>query len=216
MPHSIVIDEEALKECVESNLYQSSHFEVGERLAMALGGDESVTLISPRLIPNWKKGHLYLLQSRQGTGYLLFDSSVFDNVPQVTSKDAALDDRLLVFQRVCRFALKLWNHLSLSAPAEQWLQKKDRWIIFPFPISKQTGFRVSVRKGYEDRRVQTRHGTRHLFAFAAGTEAVDSTSEHERTYKRAFEELTDVRINLDVQIKRIETVPEDRGSDILT
>lgn len=210
MSHAIVIDEQALRECIESNVYQSLHFEIGEKLARALTGDETVAIISPRIIPHWRKGTLYLLQSRQETGYLLFDSSVFDNVPHMTSKGEDLNDRLLVFQRVCRFAFKQWNHLSLSA-AEQWLPRKERWIVFPFPISKQTGFRVSIRRGYEERRIQSRHGTRHLFAFASGTEVVESTAEHERLYKRAFNELSDVRINLDVQMKRIETVPEDRG-----
>jgi len=64
MSHMILIDEPALKECVESNIFQSSKFEIGTNLAKALGGDKQATTISPRIVPRWKKGTLYLLQSR--------------------------------------------------------------------------------------------------------------------------------------------------------
>ena len=49
MSHMIMIDEPAIKECVESNIFQSPHFEAGTRLAQVLGGDKTISLISPRL-----------------------------------------------------------------------------------------------------------------------------------------------------------------------
>jgi hypothetical protein len=211
MPHMIMIDEQAIRECVESNIYQSPHFEAGDRLAKALGGDKSIPLISPRLAPHWAKDILYLLHSRTETGYLLFDSCVFADIPQITSKDDGLTDRLLVFQRACRFALKLWNHLALSKPAEQWLSNGDCGVVFPFPKSKTTGFRVTIRRGYDVPRIKARHGTRLLFAFAAGITKSEATSDQERAFKRAFEELSGARSNVDVQIKSIEATPEDLG-----
>lgn len=211
MSYMILVDEQALKECVESSIYQSEHFEAGERLARALCGDTSVTIISQRLVPHWTKDTLYLLQSRTETGYLLFDASVFPNVPQVTQKDGMVADRLVVFQRVCRFALKVWNCLTLSSPMEKWSTKTDCGVVFPFPKSKQTGFRISVRKGYEHRRSTLRHGSRHLFAFAAGTDEVTSNADHERSYKRAFEGLSDVRTSIEVHIHKVESIPQDHG-----
>src|ERR1035437_2888095 len=109
MSHMILIDELALKEIVESNVYQSCQFETGANLEKALGGDETVVKISPRIIPTWKKGTLYLLQSRVETGYLLIDSKIFESLPTVKSKDVLSDDKLHVFQRICRFSLKVWN-----------------------------------------------------------------------------------------------------------
>ena len=114
MSHIIVVDEIALKECVESNLYQSRQFAAGENLANALRGDNTINVISPRIIPTWRKGSLYLLQSRVETGYLLIDSVIFASLPTDDQKPTLLDETLLVFQRVCRFALKEWNDLSFS------------------------------------------------------------------------------------------------------
>lgn len=211
MHHMIMIDEQAIKECVESNIFQSSHFEAGTRLAEVLGGDKTIPSISPRLTTYWARDVLYLLQSRTETGYLLFDSCVFSDIPHTATKDAGLTDRLLVFQRVCRFAMKLWNHLQLKGPAEQWLSNGECGVVFPFPKSKSTGFRVTLKRAFDIPRIKTRHGTRILFAFAAGTVEAQPTSDQQAAYKRAFEELGAVRLSIDTQIKTIEETPNDRG-----
>ena len=158
MPHIIVIDEVALKECVESNLYQSRQFPAGDNLANALRGDKSVAVISPRIIPAWKKANLYLLQSRTDTGYLLIDSVIFDSLPVDQHGSPSLDDVLLAFQRVCRFALKEWNDMSFSY-SEMWSPKTGCGVVFPYPKSKHKGFRIALKKGEVDRRSAIRHGT---------------------------------------------------------
>jgi superfamily I DNA/RNA helicase len=211
MSRIILLDEPAIRECVESNLYQSSKFENGANLANALNGDKTIVAISPRLVPRWEKTTLYLLQSRIETGYLVIDSIVLESLPQGTSKATVLDDTLLVFQRICRFALKIWNRHKFSQ-SESWIAKTDRGIVFPYPYSSHTGFRVTLRRGYDDHRLAVRHGTRHLFAFAAGLQEIaNSTDSQERAYKGAFNELTSERTSLEVEIKKIETIPNDAG-----
>lgn len=211
MSYMIMIDEQAIKECVESNIFQSPHFEAGARLAKVLGGDKTIPLISPRLTPHWAKDVLYLLHSRIETGYLLFDSCVFSDIPHTTTKDPGLTERLLVFQRVCRFAIKLWNHLGLSGPTEKWLSNGECGVVFPFPKSKSTGFRVTLKRGFDIPRIKTRHGTRILFACASGTIEAQPTAEQQTAYKRAFEELSAARQSIDVQIKNIDETPADQG-----
>lgn len=211
MSHLIMIDEQAIKECVESNIFQSMHFEAGVRLAKALGGDRTIALISPRLKPHWAKDVLYLLHSRTETGYLLIDSCVFTDLPHTTNRDPGLTERLLVFQRVCRFALKLWNRLGFSGPTEMWLGNKECGVVFPFPKSKSTGFRVTLKRGFDVPRIKTRHGNRILFAFAAGTTEAKDSAAQLTAYKRAFEELSTVRQSIDVQIRNIEDTPGDQG-----
>jgi hypothetical protein len=207
MSHIIIIDEPALKECVESNVYQSRQFEAGDALAKSLSGDHQTASISPRLVPIWKKNVLYLLQSRVETGYLLIDSKVFDALPEGTH----LDDTLLVFQRVCRFALKEWNGLSFSF-SEMWSPDTGCGVVFPYPKSKHTKFRVALKQPEVERRLAARHGTKQLFAFSSGfDEESIPTAEQERMYKRALEELSDIRRGLEVEIKRIEAQPADTG-----
>jgi len=211
MSHMIMIDEQAIKECIESNIFQSPHFEAGERLAKVLGGDKTVLKISPRLTPHWIKDVLYLLHSRSETGYLLFDSCVFSDIPLTSNKDPGLADRLLVFQRVCRFANKLWNHFALSGPTEQWLSNGECGVVFPFPKSRSTGFRVALKRAFEIPRIKARHGTKILFAFASGTEKTQPTADQQAAYKRAFEELGAVRQSIESQIRSIEDTPGDQG-----
>ena len=210
MSHIIIIDELALKECVESNLYQSCQFETGDSLAKVLAGDKDIHSISPRLTPVWQRGTLYLLQSRVETGYLLIDSQVFDSVAGQV-KGNYLDDLLLVFQRLCRFALKDWNGLSLSF-SERWSSKTGYGVVFPYPKSKQSGYRVTLKRSDVGHRISVRHGTKQLFAFAGGfNEDMQVTAEQGRAYNKAMEELTGVRIGLEPEIKRIETQPTDIG-----
>ena len=211
MTYTVLIDESVLSECIQSNIYQSVHFEAGLRLSKALSGDKGISTISPRIVPCWKKNTLYLLQSRKTTGYLLFDSCVFANVQGFVTNENIDNSILLIFQRVCRFAYKRWNKLSLSSPAEQWLPRMHCGVVFPFPFSQQTGFRVTIRPGYSDRRIETRHGSRHLFAFAAGTNEEKSSQESEIQYKRSFEGLQSVRAQSQVEIENAEDLPEDGG-----
>jgi hypothetical protein len=211
MNHYILLDELAIKEIVESNIYQSRQFEAGESLAHALGGNKDIHVISPKIIPTWRKDVLYILQSRGKTGYLTIDSSIFGKLPGGGSIERELDERLMVFQRICRFALKEWNGLSFSF-SEMWSSTTRCAVVFPYPKSKHVGFRVSLKIPEADQRLVSRHGDHYLFAFSAGTEEEgDSTEEQRRKYKRAFEELGSIRTSLDTEISRIQKLPNDQG-----
>lgn len=210
MTSLIVIDQPTLKECVESNIYQSLQFEAGESLARAFA-EPSITSISQRVVPVRKKGVLYLLQSRTETGYLVIDPIIFDEVGPNGGSVVTLEDRLLRFQRVCRYALKTWLGLRFAF-SEMVSLKTGLGVVFPYPKSKQNGFRVTLKAGVPDRRTAARHGTKQLYAFAAGyDEAAEPTQEQERALKRALEELSAIRISLDLQFKSVEIQPTDFG-----
>ena len=96
--------------------------------------------------------------------------------------------------------------------SEMWSPKTGCGVVFPYPKSKHTEFRVTMKKGESPRRVSVRHGAKQLFAFAAGTsEESKATPDQERAYKRALEQLTSVRTALDVEITRIQAEPMDAG-----
>jgi hypothetical protein len=211
MNHFIVIDELAIKECIDNSIYQSQDFDAGEALGKALIGDRSVDAISPRLKPSWTKDGLFLLHSRSEAAYLVIDPSVFDVEAPGSKAAAKIDDALQVFQRVCRFCLKTWRRLNLS-PSESWLNKNDIGVVFPFPWSAHSGYRVTICRSIVDRRITLRHGTNLLFAFAGGfRETMAPTPEQERTYRRVMEDLTEVKINTHAQIRRVESIPSDSG-----
>lgn len=211
MNHLIVLDEETLKELVECNIFQSRQFDPGEALADCLLGEQSVEVISPRIVPTWKKNSLYLLQSRSLSAYLVIDSAIFESLPEASNKAAFQDDVLTVFQKICRFAIKEWKGLSFSF-SEMWSTTTDCGVVFPYPKSKNIAFRVTLKVPESTNRLQKRHGSRQIFAFAAGYKEEESPSEDQlRRLKRAFDELGAIRTSLDVHIRRIEAIPSDEG-----
>jgi superfamily I DNA/RNA helicase len=211
MTHYILIDESAIRECVEGQIYQSTLFDSGLALARALTGCKDVDAISPRLSIRWDKDTLYLLRSRTKEGYLLMNGEVLENTPQPSGKKDEFGDALHVFQRICRFALKRWNNMSLSGPSEQWLPDKAVGVVFPFPKSKSTGFRVSIATGPPVDRVETRHGSRTLFAYAAGITETQISTDLERDYRKAFERLSHIRQGVEAHLTKISEIPSDPG-----
>lgn len=211
MSYYIIIDEVALQELVESNIYQSLEFESGEILAEYLSGAEITKPISPRIVPTFSRDCLYMLSSRTPTGYLVIDSKIFDNLPSFSQKQSHKSELITVFQRICRFALKEWKGMSFAF-SEMWSPTTGCGVVFPFPKSKNMGFRVTLKRPEEDPRITVRHGDRRLFAFAAGTkEESDPTQEQMRLFKRVFEELGQIRTSLEVQIKIIDKLPTNQG-----
>jgi len=212
MEHFIIVDKEALREMVESNIYQSRQFSAGIALSNSLVGDESVDKISPRVHATWEKGNLYLLLSRSVSSYMVVDAAIFKFLENTDfTREKSKGDVLTVFQRVCRFALKDWNGLGFSY-SEMWSPTTHCGVVFPFAKSKTTGYRVSIKYPKLEQRTITRHGDQHLFCFAAGeTEKVEESAEQARQYKRAFEELTGIRAKLDSEIALRAAKPEDHG-----
>jgi hypothetical protein len=211
MQHCVLVDEQAIRECVEGQIYQSVLFEAGQSLARALGGCREVGFVSPRLFVRWEKNTLYILRSRAKAGYLLISGSALMNAPQPSGKGDEGSDLLHVFQRICRFALKRWNNMPLVAPSEQWLADRSTGVIFPFPRSRSTGFRISVALGPPIQRVEKRHGTKILFAYAGGTAEAALTDEQTGVYRAAFEGLSDVRSTVESEVAKASDVPSDPG-----
>jgi UvrD/REP helicase N-terminal domain len=211
MKHYVVVDELAIRECVEGQSYQSTHFEIGLNLARALVGERGVERVSPRLTLRWEKDVLYLLRSRAKAGYLLVNGEVLTGAPHPSGKKDEYGDALHVFQRVCRFALKRWNNMALSGPSEKWLSDQGIGVVFPFPKSKSTGFRVSLISGMTNERIEARHGDKILFAYAAGTGESGLTEDLWRDYRKAFEGLTIVRQSVEAQIEQADHIPSDPG-----
>jgi hypothetical protein len=109
------------------------------------------------------------------------------------------------------FALKEWNGLSFSF-SEMWSPKTGCGVVFPYPKSRHTQFRVTLEKPELEKRLAVRLGTKQLFAFAGGfDEEPHADADQERAHKRALEELSAARMSVDVQIKRAELQPSDIG-----
>lgn len=214
MSHLIIIDEPAIKECVETNVYQTCQFAAGLALARALCGDRSITHIAMRLVPVWHRDCLYILQSRVSTGYLCIDSSVLQANPSNQPAQEHVEDALLIFQRICRFCVKDWNGLRFSF-SERWSTISGCGVVFPFPKSRSSGYRVAIRKPFLEKRQTTRHGDRQLFAFAGGHEVCEDTTapnqEQEIAHKRALEALSEVRRNATTALQTAEEYPADSG-----
>lgn len=215
MAHGILIDEPSLEEFIQNSIYQSSQFETGANLAKVLLGDKTVEFVSKRIVPAWGKHALYLLNSRMPSGYLLINSEIFTSFPQLPHTLPTPDQVLQIFQRICRLATKRWNNFPLSA-SESWMRDSEIGIVFPFPIFQYTNFRVAIKQGYRDQRIEKRHGKKILFAFAGNrSDNISPDSNHLSLYSRSFEELIQIRMKVQDKIEQTDKTPTDFGSHSL-
>jgi superfamily I DNA/RNA helicase len=211
MEYSILVDKESILTITGSNIYQSLEFSVGEDLAKVLLGNRGIKLISSKLTPMWSSDSLYLLRSRPVSSYLLIKSSVLLRAPIQTETPNALNESLHIFQKICRFAMKIWNYLPFS-PTEKWSQKTNCGVVFPMSFSRNNGFRIALSSGFEDHRIISRHGTNILFAFASGTnEEYSPTEQDNRLFRRAFVNLAANRMCINPSSDNIEINDTDEG-----
>jgi superfamily I DNA/RNA helicase len=139
----LALQREAIDEIVSNRLLQSADFEAGERLARLLSGDaDDISEISPRLDMRTGKsnsGRIITCNECDSKVYVVFDleqSGLF-------SSEQPDSEAVVVMQKVLRFCVKYWDQRVLN-PAEMIFPSYAKAIVFPFPISQKTRFRVSI------------------------------------------------------------------------
>ena len=102
---------------------------------------------------------------KESTDTLVFDLEQIQVLDNLTP-----DDALLVFQKVLRFALRYWSNQKLPA-SEKPIKGTSRVVLFPFPISTRSSFRVVIETAPDNKRLAKRpHLGRCLLVYAAGTD----------------------------------------------
>ena len=183
------ITEEAAKQIVTNRELQSVDFEQSHKLTGMFIGKWSggVSELPGIDIVGCKNGCIMIgrgesYSSEKNT--LTIDLKSFD-LSRVSESMA-----LTAIQKLLRFAIKYWNNLNLNNN-EYLPVGSSKAIIFPFPITNGTSYRITVDREPSSRRISKRFGGKHLLAYKFGTSEGNGLREDysETEFNKAIDNL---------------------------
>jgi superfamily I DNA/RNA helicase len=190
MRRFLAVERTAAEEIVQDRQLQSIQFEAGRNLASVLRDLSSDTTVSSRIdVVRHSEGTFFLPKSDGSLDYTVFDM----NTCGLFLKDQDPQQALTCFQKVLRFALKRWNSQSLSI-TEYVIPSSTKGVVFPYPQSLHTEFRISIELAPDAERQKKRSGGHCLLVYRSGKgEGKGSQEEVSPTNFRKFD---DARRNL--------------------
>jgi hypothetical protein len=133
----IAVERTAAAEIISDRTLQSTDFEAGRTLGNVLVLQISEALVSPRLkIMSHQDGLFFLSRTEESSDFVIFDLET----SQLFAQGTPLSKAVLYFQRVLRFAIKVWSNLRVTL--HERILSNSRAVLFPFPMSQFHGFRI--------------------------------------------------------------------------
>ncbi|MFZ4962864.1 hypothetical protein ACL9RJ_01245 [Pseudomonas sp. Mn2068] len=187
----IGITEESAKAIISNRELQSVDFETSRSLINILcrcGGVQDASAIGLKLI-SYKNGQILTFpgeqyRSEKNTITIDFETLNFSNVQPAMI--------LTAIQKLLRFAIKFWNNLNLNNN-EYLPPGSTKAIIFPFPITTGTSYRLTVERNAGERRLSRRFLGKHLLTYKFGTTEGNGAKEEFSTtnFNKAIEAIFD-------------------------
>ncbi|NWD50556.1 UvrD-helicase domain-containing protein [Pseudomonas gingeri] len=185
------ITEESAKAIISNRELQSIDFSTSMSLINILcgrGEPQDAGAIGLKLIP-YKSGQILFApgeqyNSEKNTITIDFETlSFFDVSPAMT---------LTAIQKLLRFAIKFWNNLNLNNN-EYLPPGSTKAIIFPFPITAGTSYRLTIERNAGERRLSKRFLGKHLLTYKFGTTEGNGTKEEFSTtnFNKSIEAIFD-------------------------
>lgn len=187
----VVVSRTAADSLASDRFLQSVEFDQGLKLAALLQGDLAALPDMPRVtaVPG-KEGVAFVTRKDESPDALVFDLEASGLFASLEPNEA-----LLVFQKTLRFALRNWSSQKLTA-SERMIRGTSKAVVFPFPISTQTLFRVVIECAPDDKRLAKRpHAGKCLLVFRSGTtDGLGAGEEAEVTvFRKALAVLQEAR-----------------------
>jgi hypothetical protein len=188
----IVVDQACAQELIQDRNLQSTEFESGCQLALWLLHRTPNDVTTNRFALIREGGGLFFLLPKHGSkNSIIIDYERAPLFDEMTEADA-----LLVFQRLLRFVVKYWTKGRLSSSYERLIPDSTKAVVFPFPYSQQTAFRVVIERQPDRKRLEKR-------AELGNFLLVYKCGKHEGEGPREVAEVTNFR-------KAIEALPAAR------
>ena len=188
----LVVSRAAAEAIAADRLLQSCEFEQGLELAAFLKDQAQDALPDlARLItlPD-SDGFCFLCRGTDHSDAVIFD---LDKCPIFADKTE--EKALLVFQKILRFALRYWSKQKFTA-AEHMVRGTTKGVLFPFPISTQSSYRVLIECAPDAARLSRRPqvGTVLLIYWAGkGDHQAASDVPSLTVFRKALEALSSAR-----------------------
>lgn len=187
----IVVDNAAVDEVVANRFLQSPEFEQGRSLLALLLGEVKSAQVSASLRVTRSGEGIYL------TGTKLSAEPKFLVIDEEQTKlfhGQSVTDALFSFQKLLRFAKKLWQGLSLTY-SERLITGSSKAVLFPYRY-KPAPYRIVIeREPWADRLSKRGQSGNWLLAYKAGHEGGDANREQAEltNFRKAFEAIAEVR-----------------------
>lgn len=187
----LVISDGAVDEIVSNRFLQSVEFEQGRALLSLLKGEIGSARIAPNVEVNRLGDGLFLsgISVETSSKFLVIDeeqSSLFN-------KQSATD-ALFSFQKLLRFAKKMWQGLSLTF-AERMIPGSSKAVLFPFRY-KPVPFRVVIEREPCAERLDKRGQSGNwLLVYKAGQETGDAVREQPEftNFRKAYDAVGELK-----------------------
>jgi UvrD/REP helicase N-terminal domain len=186
----LLVDQGAAEEIVSDRYLQSTEFEPGRSLGALLSGAAKKNLLNPRLHLFEKEDGIYILSRSSEIGNVL----VVDEVAAKVFYDRSESEALVIIQKLARFAVRYWKKLRPNRN-ETYILNSSKAVVFPFPISNQTSYRIVVEREPDQKRLERRSKAQFLLAYRSGTgEGLGAAEEAPLTeFRRALKYLEVLR-----------------------
>lgn len=197
MRRFILVDALACEDIVSTRTLQSDDFDHGKILGEILKGLQT---------PDQLTLKTHLVEADQGL-YILNESSKNEDVLVIDLDQAPLfatcsaRDAILRFQKLLRFARRRWTKVG-PAQNEKLFPGSTKAVVFPYPITTQSSFRLSIELAPDRHRRERRSKGVELLVYRIGTD--EGGGPHEEApvtnFRKALEGLSEAAAAL---VKRI-------------
>jgi len=187
----IIITEEAAKLIIGLRELQSIDFEASHLLLSLInqrGLQTDAAALGLRL-GIFKNGQTLTLP---GESYNTEKNTLTIDYDTFSLSDLSPAMMLTALQKMLRFAIKYWNNLSLNNN-EYLLPGSTKAVVFPFPITTGTSYRLTIERSAGGRRLSKRFPGKHLLAYKFGTTEGNGVKEEISTtnFHKAIEAVFD-------------------------
>ena len=194
------IERTAAHEIISGRTLQSIEFQRGRLLSEVLQQGSTAISLGPRLAIVFDEQGMFIISTGQRVqDYVVFDLDTCDLFgPPHTPASS-----LLYFHKCLRFCLKVWENQRPSS-SERFLPGSAKSIIFPYPISQKTEFRISIDTAPDaDRQGKRTNEGRSFLVYKSGND--EGAGPNEVASVTNFRRFLEVRRRLQASFPR-ETV----------
>jgi len=187
----IGITEDAAKQIIASRELQSVDFEQSHTLITLFSGfmpEEFEARVGVKCI-EFKNGCVLIAKSEE---YFTEKNTLTVDFSTINFGKVSEAMVLTAVQKLLRFSLKYWNNLSLNNN-EYLPPGSTKAVLFPFPITSGTSYRITLDREPNARRVAKRYGGKHLLAYKFGTSEGEGVREDisETNFNKAIDLIFD-------------------------
>ena len=135
----IAVERTAAEEMISDRTLQSQDYESGLTLGKVLLSRIPDALLNPKIqVVASQQGIFFLSAIEESADFVIFDletSGLFSNATPIP-------ESIFYFQKVLRFAIKVWSNLRVSQ-SERMLSN-SKAVLFPYPKSQHSAFRIVI------------------------------------------------------------------------